>query len=358
MPWFILSLTLVAVAADPLDGDESSRQGQLAAVTETGQVVISRDRGRSWHAILDCPEGAPSEAADDVGDAPEHSCIDDRPAARIAWRDDRLYMVCDGGTLMSWHPHTGLHPVAVHAHPGPSQPVAMAGGPTELGLVDRDGRLWSVDADGRAVVLAVSPEPVRALTTWRGAWVVAGVTTVWSGPAPWRALAAVSACAVAGDGSGLWLAGPEGLFELRADQLHVRAVTPLSSVAAGAGSIWIIDEGTLALAHAPSSSSPSPIDPGEDHDGPARLAQRLHRRAHLARWLPRLDLQLRWQRGVRGSWPPTDMPDAIEQDRPGPGPRQPPDGLGPPRNLGFSIAVWLSWDVDLAAALIALGSMK
>lgn len=375
VPTLVAAASVFSVVVEHLPGASDGQPHRLAVTTTDGDVLISPDRGVSWHLAAHCslartapggeldlprrgtqaepepelPPGAEVELdpEPDQDEPPRdhggmHSwsrewvapstCEPSRPAVAIAWLEGALYVACPGEPLLRWHEETGVRPVMPASIVDPRaasgtdastasaqisllRDVAAMTGDHVLWLASARGELWTLDAGMRLTWIATLPEPVLALARWQRALMAAGATALWQGSASWQAIAPLRACALSASGQGLWIAGPEGLAELAADELRVHAVAPLSGVAVHGQHIWLASgrgplvHATTSLAHLVMSDPPAlpgetleraPLGDRESRDAP--------RRARWSRWLPRLVTQIRWTRARERAATNADAP--------------------------------------------------
>ena len=230
-------LSIVGVAAGP---------SGWAAVSASGEVSVSRDRGHTWRHAHTCP---PAPTAAD-GPATPSPCP--QQPALATWLNEELFIACSDGSNWHWS-HD-----AVSASPAPflqsrTVDAATAGAGR---LVFADGaRVYEVRDQG-PVAIATAPEPVTALASLDDTLVVTSDSAVWRGyraTGRWSLMSGAPACAVAASGAAdnarqsFWLAGPDGLQQVRGNDIRHRWSGPLSGIAIADGELLLADGGSLQL---------------------------------------------------------------------------------------------------------------
>jgi hypothetical protein len=302
--------------------DPDAAAGPLLDLPSPSATSLDLDPGDIDASVLGDPGAAPELAG-----AARASCGSAPPPARIAWREDALYVACSAGPVYRWREETGSWPLQLAARaaqddglPAPMQVdriVAMLGG-AKLRVVDASQRLWMAahdGDDGELQQIGTVPEPVSALAEWQGSLVAAGTTAVWrrslARDAPghaWEPLVTITACALSADRASLWLAGPAGLVELSGERVRVHALAPLTGIAVHDDEVWLAS-GRGPLVRAALAAAASDMLDGELRLAPAsdvagvaagHALRALSTRARRARWLPGVATRARWSRASEG----------------------------------------------------------
>ncbi|HUH02202.1 MAG TPA: hypothetical protein VML75_09405 [Kofleriaceae bacterium] len=271
MLWLLL---ITGIAIQPND------PRQLATIDEAGVVRRSTDGGERWTVAATCttPELEPELE-------PTHDCPE--VAGTVLFARDVLVVACADGELMI---------------DGDAAPEALA--------LDVDERVTAAAHDGAALLLATSggtlrwgarelvlPEPTRALAVSAGDVIAAGHAQLWRWhQGVWSPIAAVTACALSATPGHVVAAGPAGVLAI--DGWRATAIDPRPhlAVAAAGAQVWISDGTAPRRADTTRSPWRPPLALSTSMRGIDRAD--LARRARRARWLPRVDLVIRADRGA------------------------------------------------------------
>lgn len=270
MLWLLL---LTGVAVHPED------PRQIATIDEAGVVRRSPDGGERWAVAGACMPPEPALDVEASGECPQ-------VAGTVLFARDRLVVACADGELMT---------------DGDATPETLA-----LAI---DEHVTAVAHDGDGLLIATSagtlrwgarelalPEPTRALAVVAGAVIAAGHGHVWRWQqGVWSPVASMTACALTVMSGQLVAAGPAGVLAL--DEWHTTVIDPHPHVAVAAvgAHVWISDGTAPRRAGAPSDRWRPDERP---HSIPGIDRGDLARRARRARWLPRVDLVVRAERGA------------------------------------------------------------
>lgn len=299
MPLYvILFFAAITVAVDATDSSPS----RVAAVTESGRVVVGKNGGNSWSPVHYCPQRASdAEPITDSAGEPVSGEQQSTPAcgsrsapAALAWHDHKLFVACSGGGLSVWKPGQPYSEPLANA---PTSSVIALGSPVgsrseRLLIADAQSGLWAYSATQGFEYLARAPAPasgvrptIAAIDEFDGRIAVAGPQAVWRLGSFWNPIAAVAACGLAAAPAGaehparLWLAGPFGLLELAAVSpdkqgkqgtpepglpiaeaittgIAVRSIAPATGVAFANGQIFVADGERITTVPAAATAPP------------------------------------------------------------------------------------------------------